>query len=191
MDQRQPKLMGEGKMMQNASDAPEPNNGLVAYDPKRFLANKTRKHRQQRAIAAIVMGKSTAAAARAAGVSTWSIYDWLKQPEFCAELQAALAKQAEFIQDSLDGLGFVVETYVNDILRRADTQQKRVCALQRILKLHDEIGYRVDRRIALAERYAASHATSRAKPEPELQQLVDSAPVAPASEDALKARRVA
>src|SRR5215471_900337 len=131
-----------------------------------------RKHRQQRAIAAIVMGKSTAAAARAAGVSTWSIYDWLKQPEFCAELQAALAKQAERTQDSLDGVGFAVETYVTDILRRADTQQKRVCALQRISKLHDEIAYRVDRRLAYAERYAASHATSGAKPEPESQPVV-------------------
>ena len=149
-----------------------------------------RKHRQQRAIAAIVMGKSTAAAARAAGVSTWSIYDWLKQPEFCAELQAALAKQAEHTRDSLDGVGFIVETYITDVLRKAHTKQKRVLALQRIMDLVEAIGYRVDRRIALAERYAASHATSSGKPEPEPQHIVDSPSAQPATSEA-RAKAVA
>jgi hypothetical protein len=92
---------------------------LMVPSSSPFLAKLVQRQRWQRAIAAIVMGRSVTAAARDAGVNRRSLYDWLKQPEFCAELQAALAKQAERTQDSLDGVGFAVETYVTDILSSA------------------------------------------------------------------------
>jgi hypothetical protein len=160
---------------------------LMVHSSSRFLAKAVQRQRWQRAIAAIAMGRSVTAAARDAGVNRRSIYDWLKQPEFRAELERVLLEQALLTRNGLDATAVVTEAYVTDVLRRAHTKAKRVLALRRIIDLVEAVGYRTDRRIAYSERFLAKHATSGG---PEPQHLVE-APVEPASEDTPKARRIA
>jgi hypothetical protein len=121
---------------------------LTPHNGSRNPAKIARKSRQERAIVALVLGKSVTVAAAQAGVSRWTVYEWMKQPDFRASLEAAAREQAMLTRLGLDAIAIAAEGNVCEVLRKAHTPKKRVYALQRILDLYEGLEDRIERRLA-------------------------------------------
>ena len=78
--------------------------------------------KQARGIAALLTEPTITAAAAKAGVAPKTIYKWLRQPEFSAELTAAQAREIETAGRRLAGMQSAALDALTDILTQADEQ---------------------------------------------------------------------
>lgn len=109
--------------------------------------------RQRRAVEALLTSGDVAAAAAAAAVSRKTVYRWLKQPAFRAELENAEAEALQALQRRLVALGAragdVLEAAMESGERTADRLRAADITLARLLQLRELVDW--DARLSALE----------------------------------------